>query len=161
MEPIQPNTIAACRMEFQSIAQVVTWVLVIIGWLIVNWQHNKRIRRNETRERLDQVSESLLKLEQMAIEYHTAKKRDDKLACSIRAAMERIDRAIYRLGLANAADFNPKIIDLRRAITLQNFDSRKYERKNPSSEFIDRISHSTSELIELLESKYLIRYPQS
>ncbi len=161
MDPTQPNSIVEYRVDFQGIAQIITWVLVIIGWLIVNSQHNKRISRKETRDRLDQMGESLLKLEQVAIEYHTAKKRNDKLACSIRTAIERVSRAINRLGLATTAELNPKIIDLRRAITLQNFDSRKYERKDPSGEFIDRISHSTGELIDLLESKYLVRYPQS
>ena len=52
-----------------------TLVTVIVGWIVVNWQNNNREERKEVRSSLSDVHEEITKLEDIAIEYHTAESR--------------------------------------------------------------------------------------
>lgn len=145
---------------FQAIAQVGTWVLVVLGWIIVNRQNNKRESRKEVRGQLDQVSELLVELEEMAVEYHTAQQQNAKLARSIKHAITRLTNVVHYIGLADARDFNRRIVRLRRTITLKNFDSANHQPVVVDGDFLENISSAAQDLIDLLERRFMTKYPR-
>jgi len=53
--------------------QIVTWLLVIAGWLLVNHQNNIREKRKEIRTILDKIQSLLDEIEIQAVNYHTAR----------------------------------------------------------------------------------------
>lgn len=106
-------------------AQVVTWGLVIAGWLFVDRKNNEREKRKEIRALVDKTQSMLDQIEEGAVRYHT-QGHDDHLARSIKVCLYR--KLPDALKIANLRgimieDQDRRIIDLRQAITLHNFDS--------------------------------------
>ena len=57
--------------------QIVTWLLIIAGWLLVNHQNNIREKRKEIRTILDKIQSFLDEIEIQAIQYHTNQASSD------------------------------------------------------------------------------------
>lgn len=136
-------------------AQIVTWVLVITGWLIVNYQNNRRESRKEIRQKLDALKKYSLEIETSAIEHHTTKQEHTR-CLAIKRGLARISsdlRILVATGLT-VSDPATKMARVRQAITYDNFETISYSPVATDSDLVESISLSFDELFDSLELAY-------
>jgi hypothetical protein len=130
--------------------QIVTWVLVFAGWWIINHQTNLREKRKEIRSIIDNLQTLLEQIETQAIEYHTSNTPTDLAFHLKRSLSQRLQQhlSILKLRGLDVSTCYSFLKQLRRAVTLSNFDSSTFERQSISSPLIkdiwlskDRLSH--------------------
>ena len=142
-------------------SQVVTWLLVILGWWLVNRQNNIREKRKEIRAFIDKLQNSLDELESHAIKYHTSEKSDD-LAFSLKRSLnKKIPNKIALLKSRNL-DMNkcyPYMKQLRQAITLENFDTANFHPRDISDDLLKKIWLSKENLSHEIEMVFSKKYP--
>lgn len=144
-------------MNSEGWAQVVTWILVIAGWLIVNYQQNERETRKDIRAKLDSLCKKLEQIESNAYFYHTST-RDMQLGLQIRRSIQRLWPEIERLDLISTDTLNRLVVDIRRSITLENFDSRDHTVLGSDHDILAKIASGIGNLESLLEKNYSKRY---
>jgi hypothetical protein len=142
---------------FQVLGQIVTWVIVIAGWLVVNRQNNDREMRREIRSRLDTLEKDIRELELVCVQFHTSE-YDDKNAWQIVTTLERLWDHSSRLKLASDHALEVRIFNVRRAMTLRNFDKSDHAILSMNAEQIGEIAASVNRLINALEKGYADRY---
>lgn len=148
-----------CWLQFVgALGQIVTWILVIVGWVVVNRQHNQRETRKELRAQLDKVRDTVFKIEGLSETYHTDESPSGSDAKQIKILIQRVGAAIDRLMLLESREAQKRIIALRQAITLHNFDTRVHKAQGQSSEIIANINSSVDALLNDLESKFQTRF---
>lgn len=143
-----------------SVAQIVSWLLIISGWLVINRQHNQREDRKELRTQLDKLIALLISLEGDAISYHLANEIESSSARNIKVKLKRVSHSVRHLSLGKVTDVNRRVISLRRAITLENFDTVHHTPQDPRSDLVDAINHSLDELVNYLEDAFRQKYPR-
>lgn len=79
---------------FVIISQVVTWLMVFFGWVIVDRQHHRREERKEVRAAMDSLEKMLDELEMKSIEFHQATLFDKKEAGRIQSSVQRVQARI-------------------------------------------------------------------
>ncbi|WP_063030615.1 hypothetical protein [Pseudomonas yamanorum] len=131
----------------------VTWALVIVGWLIVNWQNNRREERKEIRTALAKIFDDIDSLQREAITYHTAKRKNFNLETQIVMMESRLSEHLGYLRIRNSSymDQYSLFVD---AITLDNFQSATFIRQAPSSLIIENIRDTSSDLESALELEF-------
>lgn len=142
-----------------AIGQFVTWLLVVVGWCIVNTQHNQRETRKEIRDRVEELRKSVHLLEIISEEYHMAQAHSEEKAKEIKISLMRIKYAIDHIGFNNCNIIDTGFIGLRRAITLNNFDTKRHEAQSLSGELIANINAYVDTLMNLVESEFRSRFP--
>jgi hypothetical protein len=131
----------------------VTWALVIIGWLIVNWQNNRREERKEIRAALTKIFEDVSALQDEAITYHTSARRNFNLETKIVMMESRLSEHLSYLRIRSSSYTSEysKFVD---SITLDNFESSVFFRQAPSSIIVESIRDTSSELESALELEF-------
>jgi hypothetical protein len=131
----------------------VTWALVIVGWLIVNWQNNRREERKEIRAALAKIFEDIDALQKEAITYHTSKRKNYNLETTIVMMESRLSEHLGYLRIRNSSYIHEysSFVD---AITLDNFQSSIFSRQAPSSVIVENIRDTSSELESALELEF-------
>ena len=142
-----------------AVGQLVTWSLVVVGWLVINRQHNRREARKETRAQLDDLRDALVELERNAEDYHTASAHSETDARRIKVQLQRATYVVDRLGLLNRQERDVRIIALRRAITFKNFDTNGHAAQELSGELVAGINAAVDDLVNALESAFRLRNP--
>jgi len=138
---------------------VITWIVVIAGWFLINNQHNARESRKEVRSDLNGIKDALDSLENLAISYHT-EDHDPHLANEIRLKISRISQMIKTARIISNEESNKCIIKLRKAITYDNFDSADHTPKEYGDEIISEISSSIDDIVHKLEKSFRDNYPR-
>lgn len=139
------------------ITQIVTWLIVVGGWLIVNSQNNGRERRKEVRQAFDKLCTKIEEVEYSARTFHQNiynAEAADKLKLSI----DKIIRAIARLEVLDSKILSHNAIHLRKSITLNNFDTSNHVPLNGTHPQLADISNAAEKLIGAIESAYAKRY---
>jgi len=135
--------------------QIGTWLIIILGWFIVNYLHNKRELRRESRAQLDAFNTSLSSVERKAIEYHLKLEHDEILARELKRQLDEIRKLSIRLGLVDTKAHNLLIIKLRKSITFDNFDNcTNHKQENENGELIAGIYDSCDDFIDKMESGF-------
>src|SRR5689334_10731024 len=80
-------------------ANLVTWVLILVGWYIVHLATLERERRKERRELVQLTLEALRELEADAAKYHTAATFDSIALDALVYKTGRIIRSLQRVPL--------------------------------------------------------------
>lgn len=138
---------------------VITWLLVIIGWIIINWQHNRRETRKEQYSQLTEINTWLADIEHKAIAFHTAETYDQQTYRELVRDIARITPQIKLLGLLNDSKAIAVLVtDIRRAITLNNADASTFEPKASNDPLLDDISNSIDELRIKLQKAFVAKY---
>jgi hypothetical protein len=148
---------SAVANVIQAVGQIITWTLVICGWLVVNRQHNERETRKEIRSRLDSLDKYLRGVEETAIEFHTAG-YDVEKARRIVAETNQLWGIANRLNLVHGDRLRLLITRVRQAMTLHNFDESDYQALAMDAEQIAEIGEAVEKLLDALESAYGKRY---
>lgn len=146
----------ACSL-FRIIAQVITWTLIVGGWWIVNKQNNWREKRKETRASLNQLLDKLNQLESQAYQYHQASKPSVVAGRDLKLALSRINSFVDIQNLLPRGKRQP-LAKLRRAITLDNFDTEHFLTQPDDSEILAGISAAKDQLVDSLERYFLSEF---
>jgi hypothetical protein len=141
-------------------AQVITWLLVILGWLLVNRQNNIREKRKEIRSLLDKIQSFLDEIEYQAIQYHTSQQSDELAFQLKRNLNKKFQNKLSVLKLRNLDIQNcyPHLKQLRQAVTLENFDTSGFKPKNISDDVIKNIWLAKENLSQELERCFAKKY---
>lgn len=143
------------------LGQLVTWILVVVGWYFVNRKNNERETRKELRNALDEFHVFLDQIETQAVEYHTSASQDTVLATALKRDLHRrLPARINRLesrGL-NTVDLGRPVVELRKAITLENFDSHSFAQRQMADSIITRIGIARDDLAEAIEALFAAQY---
>jgi len=141
-------------------SKIVTWVIVIAGWWLVNRQNNIREKRKEIRTLLDKIQSLLDEIESQAIQYHTSQQPSD-LAFQLKRSLNqklhnRLD--ILKLRSLNVNNCYPLLKQFRQAVTLKNFDTSSFKPQNISDDLIKNIWLAKDKLSHELENSFASKY---
>lgn len=142
-------------------SQIVTWIIVVLGWCYVNQQNNLREKRKEIRALIDGVQAQLNDIEKLAIEYHTNAEVSENLAFELKRNLNRkllINFQILESRGFKIGECNTNRKQLRKAITLRNFDTGNFELQTVSSEIIKDIWLAKDELSHEIERCFSQEY---
>lgn len=140
-------------------SQWITWILVFFGWLVINYQHNKREDRKELRAIVDDLKNRIYSLEERAVQYHCTNEVKLSESNQIKLDIQRLISDIRLQGLFSSEQTTKIFKDLRRAITLNNFESATHKALPSDHLILSEIHESIDELIELIETTFRARYP--
>lgn len=136
------------------LSQAVTWVLVILGWTLVNRQNNSREERKEIREFISDISKRVAELRDASFKYHTATQKDDTLSADIRFKFIMLGARFTTLRRYGILDNTDLVKQLRRAATLENFDTLHFQSQPANSNIIAEIETATEAITEGLERAF-------
>lgn len=111
----------------KAASQIVTWLLVVVGWIVVSDQQYHRELIKARREKLDDLRKKLRELEDSARKFHTTT-YDQPLMQSILRMSQGISLELSLLrnervvGLGTIED----MVKLRQSITAGNFDESSH-----------------------------------
>ncbi|KAA0011175.1 hypothetical protein F0A17_13700 [Billgrantia pellis] len=130
----------------------VTWILILGGWFVVNKQNNSRELRKELRSVLDAVRVDILDLSAESVKYHTEQPGKDE-DYNIVMKFKRINRRVNRLPLSlhDRNNILNLIFLFKKAVTLRNFETSKYERQAKNSQLVGEIEHAVEEVLDEIE----------
>lgn len=158
---MEPNPQCDALEWFKVLAPVGTWLIVVVGWWIVDRQNNRRETRKEKRAKLDRVQKDIVELETAACAYHTGLDHSESSAREIVVSIQRISNDVMGLSLLDPTTENDALISMRRSITLRNFDLSTHKPLDPSSTLIREVSDSAQALMTILELGFQKRYQGS
>lgn len=138
--------------------QLITWFLVITGWVVVHYLSAVRDRQKDIRELKLKTVQAIIDAEKLAIDFHTAGSFDLGKTQQLTSMIQRISTDMTRHPLATFQNYSSMVKEFRQAITLQNFDISRFQRQQASSKIISNINYATEQIIRALETGYDNRY---
>ncbi|MES9901581.1 MAG: hypothetical protein ABW168_02730 [Sedimenticola sp.] len=135
----------------------VTWLIVIVGWFIVNHQNNNRETRKEILAKLDGTINLINEVEGVAIKFHSGD-YDKNISRSILTQIDRISRAIASSHMPMPKNMTYKVVCFRKSITLLNFDESEHVFKALNDPLFDKIAAETQSLVDAIEDAYAYTY---
>lgn len=136
---------------------LLTPATVIFGWLIVNWQNNKREERKELRSALTEIIESTEVLEDAASRYHQADERNRKLEKELNLKIIRLSAKIRYLRF-ESEEVKYAFIELKKSITMDNFETSRFAKQDVDSDIVESIYFSADSLKDRLEEEFSTLY---
>jgi transcription initiation factor TFIIIB Brf1 subunit/transcription initiation factor TFIIB len=133
-------------------------ILVVLGWIVVNYQNNQRETRKETRASLQDFYKALSELESIAISFHTHDQWNDEKAQAIRTTTERTLRRARMIAKSLGITLTDECKAMRQAITLDNFEKSTYQPQQRDSEIILRIEDGHDCLFIELENAFTAKF---
>ncbi|WP_143514737.1 hypothetical protein [Pseudomonas putida] len=131
----------------------VTWILVVFGWVIVNWQNNRREDRKELRAALTKIYTDISELEKEGIEFHTARNQNYNLASKILLLQSKLSEHLTHLRIRRSSYFE-QFTAFTDSITLENFHDANYSKQAISSTLVENIRFTAMELETALEAEF-------
>jgi hypothetical protein len=138
---------------------LVTWFLVIAGWVVVHRKTLDRERRKEKREITDAAVKKLAVLEADAIGFHRADEFDEDRREILQWETARIIRSLGRSPLSELGIAPVLLKNLRQSITLENFDRRDFSPQPAHGKIVYDIRSAVDELISKIEEKKMKVWP--
>lgn len=138
----------------QLIAQIPTWLVVVAGWFVVHHLTTKRDQRKEARERLDQFILVLRAIEEKAIQFHQSDTYKGDLARTLLFDIQRIIAKLKRHPFGSF-EVSPNLLkEMRRAVTLKNFDPSKFVCQPANSTILSNVANAVDDIDDQLEREY-------
>lgn len=143
---------------------IVSAVLVVVGWFVVNRAQANRERRKQIRETASNLSKDLIELEKDFLKYHT-EERDKTVEPALLSRMTRFEKSCQNLPqyvssqhkYLREADIDKitikssSIKKMREAMTLNHFMGEHEVKVNHDAKLISDIEVSVDEMHELFE----------
>jgi hypothetical protein len=143
----------------QALSPLGSWVIVILGWLVVAKDHAKRERRKEVRALIDRAVTRIRACEEKALEYWQLPDSEAKanaLAVSIKALCQTLGSELVILQReCDSEDFGPRLINFRRASMGEDFEVAVRQQCSPGSTKLASITDASCELVEIMELSFL------
>ncbi len=135
-----------------SNTSIVTWLIVLGGWIVVHSATLARERRKEKRDAANTLIEAIKAVEQFAVCFHTAEKYDSSASDALIWRVSRLIRILQRPPL-KAMDIPLNLmVRFRKGITLKNIDPSSFTTQTYHSDLIRDIRNATDEMIESIEA---------
>lgn len=133
---------------------LLTWLTVIVGWMVVADQQAFRELRKDRSAKLDDLRDALGDVERAAIEFHTAPAFSAENAFTLRRAIGSLSREISMLVRCRfmGPDCELAIIELRQACTEANQDEKTFQTCAHASERVGRIMAARDALDDQLSA---------
>lgn len=138
--------------------QAVTWLLVILGWIVVHYLTVVRERQKEVGDLKTQVVESILQVERDAIAFHQSAGHDSERARMLVTDLSRIGQAIANPPICMLCVHSRPVREFRKSVTLRNFDPTNFRSQHPSSRLVSEITRCADDLIAAIKNSYSSRY---
>lgn len=140
------------------IINIITWVLVIASWFILNMLANCREKRKELYSLIKDIRQQIDITTDLAEKYHTAEAHSPELSEKIKFMIQEINNwneilesCKLKIDLMNHVKF-------RQAVTGKNFDSNTFATQPHNGKLLYRIQKSSLELkngiIKAFSKKY-------
>lgn len=139
----------------------IPWVIAVIGWGATHVFSEARERRKDNKAQIDKTLERLASIEKDALSFHSHTDYDALKARNISASLDRLERSIDRNPVLSIDAFVPKIVHLRRAITLRNFDKSEFTQQDPYSELLAEICSEVADMEDEIDRQYNRAYPST
>ncbi|MED5493280.1 MAG: hypothetical protein VYD45_14330 [Pseudomonadota bacterium] len=137
---------------------IVSWVLIIAGWIIINHQNNRREVRKEIRAAITEINTGIDELCKAARDYHFSTAHSDDAAQEIKLRIKKISQKIRLLSF-ESNEITLSIIDLRKSITFYNFDSgARFIKQGHDSIILEDISLAEERLVDALENHFMYEF---
>ena len=134
--------------QSHSSTQFVTWILVVVGWIVVSEQQRLREIWKSDYQRLLSFRQLLKDVESKALNFHTQQFDFSDRRELLRLVSETTLEASYlRKTLHLKNDMSSLTSKLRRSITLNNFDENSHSTQDVASPLLEAIVES----VELLD----------
>lgn len=138
----------------QFLSQVPTWIIVVAGWFVVHRLTTKRDQRKEARESLDRFIIGLRAIEEQAINFHQSVSYKVDIARSLLFDIQRSFTKLKRHPFCSF-EIGPSLQkELRRAVTLKNFDPSNFACQPANSPILSNIANAVDDIEDLLEKEY-------
>ncbi|ADL56758.1 hypothetical protein [Gallionella capsiferriformans] len=138
----------------QFLTQIPTWLIVVAGWFVVHHLSQKRDQRKEARERVDQLVTAILSIEERAVRFHQSDSYQGDVARSLLFDIQRIIAKLKRHPFGSFVISPTLLKELRRAVTLKNFDASKFTRQEANSAILSNIADAVDDIEDQLEQEY-------
>lgn len=132
-------------------ANVITWLLVLVGWFVVHRATLIRERRKEKREVSIQMCRVLAELQTAAIDFHTAPNFDARKSSDLAQQVERVILQLQKIPLSELQVPTMCMINLRRRITKHNIDPSDFACQTAASKIVSDIRNVVTDLIFFIE----------
>lgn len=134
-------------LVFEIVSSFVTWLLVVLGWLVISDQNEYRDAAREAHQRLQVLRSTLIEIEKLAIQHHTNGFCDEL----VRDLLRKLGDFSYEVSQLRNRKYvgigvTHSIIDFRTAITGSNMDESSYQRLAVQSSIIDRIEQTRASI---------------
>lgn len=141
-----PECGAVAPSLFQTLAPLGSWILVILGWVVVNRGNNKREARKEMKAAVDAIIAKSEKISDLAYEYFTTlpSPSNNRLAATIRSELKTLATELANLRKISDQKICAEhaLIGLRQAITSGKFDSADRKAETPDSDVFAEIDEA-------------------
>jgi len=142
----------------QILTQIPTWIIVVAGWFVVHHLSTQRDQRKEARERLDQFISALREIEEKAVQFHQSDSYKVDVARSLLFDIQRIIAKLKRHPFGSFVVSPDLQKELRRAVTLRNFDPSKFSCQPANSSILSNVANAVDDIEEQLEKEYERNY---
>lgn len=134
-------------IEFNNITQtgfsplaLVTALVIMIGWFVNNWMVNQRRLREEVFESLKIVRIEIDNICSLSVDFHCSTSQDPILKVKIPLQIHKLAMLLNALSVITDQDTSVNLVNIRRSITLENFDNPgSFLQQERSSNFIQEI----------------------
>lgn len=132
----------------------VTWLTVIVGWMVVADQQNYRELRKDRSSRLNDLRSKLLDVEHQAVDFHTADAFSESGAFILRRELGSLARELTILKDCKFIDMGclELMVALRQACTEMNDTEVKFQKQVHFSERIGEIMAAREALDDRLSA---------
>lgn len=134
----------------------ITWLLVIVGWWIVNHTSNKRETRKEARATIDAAKREVQIIAKAAVAYFTDLQNTQ--SDDIKSALDLFEVELERLDCYTRSVLSYRLADFHEACTGADFESAARVVHGPASEVVRNIALSRHRLVAQLELHYRVYY---
>ncbi|MDR5647353.1 hypothetical protein, partial [Burkholderia cenocepacia] len=115
--------------------------------------------RKEARSQIDKLYDVLAKLQADARNFHVSETFETGVAEDLTIRVRGFERQLRRVGCFNQDDLVPKIISLRRSITLRNFDSSTFTQQPVGSDILEEIATAVEDMEDEIERQFQFEFP--
>jgi len=140
------------------VAPTITWVLVLIGWIVVHWTTARRARRQEELGMLAAIEKRVIALRDLAVSYYTSPASDSDSGTVVRLKLELKSIVgsvrLLRKRQPNGYEVEGDIIGLRQAVTGGMFESGSKVRRPPDDEKVQNIWSRVDDLLQALQGEF-------
>lgn len=144
-------------IQDQPSLQIITWLLIIVGWGIVNHQNNIRETRKEARSMADEAKTSVVNTCTAAIAYFSDS--NETGAAELKSSLELLEIELERFPLfKDGSTLMVKFLNFNQAIMGGDFESLTREIKGLDSAEVKSLRRSRNALLAEIERQFRIHF---
>lgn len=121
----------------RGLAALIAWLLVVVGWAVVNDLTVQRERKKSAEEKINDLRKALDEVEELAVQHHI-EEFDEARAKKIAKKVRSVSMECSHLERCNiiSAGWRTASIAVKRTVTMQNFERKGHRRLPPGDDLI-------------------------